>query len=184
MAANKSSSLMRVLSDGLTGYLAYESRCGMNEAYSEYFLYSPIVRIANHRVWRVEAEWPYLRGKAGRKQTVGDHKRIDFLFRLPSDLDSTDSPWLALEVKWIRRGTKRLNVKNDIDKLTEAIDLYQDKKLRAFLLIAGSHQIDETGKARLTVNLTGISNNTTRLFSTCYQASMSTLYGVTVYEIK
>lgn len=175
---------MRVLSDGLTGYLAYESRCGMSEVYSEYFLHSPIVRIANHRAWCVEAEWPHHKGKTGGERSFGDHKRIDFLFRLPGELDSTDSQWVALEVKWTRRGIKRINVKNDIAKLTEAIDLYEDKTLRAFLLIAGSHQIDETGKARLTVNVTGTSNNATHLFSTCYKASMSTLYGVTVFEIK
>ncbi len=92
---NKTEALLHALSDGLTGYMTFESRCGMSQAYTEYLLYGPIVRIANHLDWRVESEWPHTKTNTA-KVTRGDHQRIDFLFW---HIKESDAGWVAIEVK-------------------------------------------------------------------------------------
>jgi Holliday junction resolvase len=90
---------------GLAGYVSYLAACEMNDAFSEYVLYEPILRILTARGFTAhcEVECP------GIPQSVkGDRKRIDFEA-------IRGSVRFALEVKWARYAT--LNVDNDYQKL-------------------------------------------------------------------
>ncbi len=45
----KPKNLIKAISEGILGYMLYQSRCGIQEAYSEYLLYDPIVRISKDK---------------------------------------------------------------------------------------------------------------------------------------
>ena len=62
---------------GLAGYVSYLAACEMNQAFSEYVLYEPILRILTARGYNVECEVPC----AGllKNDGKGDFKRIDFV---------------------------------------------------------------------------------------------------------
>ena len=62
---------------GLAGYVSYLAACEMNQAFSEYVLYEPILRILTARGYEVECEvaCPGLSKNDGK----GDLKRIDFV---------------------------------------------------------------------------------------------------------
>ena len=92
---------------GLSGYVSYLAACEMNQAFSEYVLYEPILRILTARGYTVSCEFvcPGLtRGEGVR----GDQKRIDF------DVAGHNIRF-AMEVKWARY--KQLDVGNDYTKL-------------------------------------------------------------------
>ncbi len=90
---------------GLSGYVSYLAACEMNESFSEYVLYEPILRILIARGYSVESEVVC----PGMDQPArGDKKRLDFVAR-QNDLS------FALEVKWARSG--RPNIDGDIEKL-------------------------------------------------------------------
>ena len=46
------------LKRGLSGYVSYLAACEMNEAFSEYILYEPILRILTARRYTVNCEFP------------------------------------------------------------------------------------------------------------------------------
>jgi hypothetical protein len=46
---------------GLRGYVSYLAACEMNEAFSEYVLYEPILRIITARSYTVRCEYAYIR---------------------------------------------------------------------------------------------------------------------------
>ena len=75
MKGPKPRNLIVSLTEGLLGYLIYQSRCGLHEAYSEYLLYDPIVIIAKDKGWHIKSEFI-----VDTKLSKGDKKRIDFLF--------------------------------------------------------------------------------------------------------
>ena len=79
---------------GLAGYVSYLAACEMNQAFSEYVLYEPILRILKARGYDVECEVPC----AGLQKTdgKGDFKRIDFVAK-------NHSVQFAIEVKWAKR---------------------------------------------------------------------------------
>lgn len=90
---------------GLAGYVSYLAACEMNEAFSEYVLYEPILRILSARGFEVKSEvecpgYPC----SGR----GDAKRLDFVAQ-----DS--NAHFALEVKWAKNRKPRVN--GDLEKL-------------------------------------------------------------------
>jgi hypothetical protein len=90
---------------GLTGYVSYLAACEMNQAFSEYVLYEPILRILTARGYSVECEYEC----PGIAQPAhGDRKRIDFR-AIGHDLE------LAIEVKWAR--SEKPNVERDLGKL-------------------------------------------------------------------
>lgn len=97
--------LLHCLKRGLSGYVTYLAACQMNEAYSEYMLYEPILRIltALGCEARCEVACKGLKVKKG-----GDEKRIDFVVTRNNDL-------FALEVKWTK--DKRLDARKDYEKL-------------------------------------------------------------------
>jgi hypothetical protein len=75
---------------GLVGYMSYLAACDMNEAFSEYLLYEPILRILLSQGFKVDGEAIAPRVKQPRR---GDKKRLDFLIESPF-------PQFAIEVKW------------------------------------------------------------------------------------
>src|SRR5450631_2353493 len=93
------------LKRGLAGYVSYLAACEMNEAFSEYVLYEPVLRILTARGFTVECEVPcpgYTRKRAG------DMKKLDFIAR-------KDAAHVALEMKWAR--LPKPKVDSDLEKL-------------------------------------------------------------------
>jgi len=120
--------LINAITEGLLGYLIYLSRTGMQEAYSEYLLYDPIIRIAKDKGWEIKSEYP-----TDNKTTSGDKKRIDFLFKSSND----QSKVIGLEVKYIKTENKMIDFKKDSIKLEELKNHVKYKSLEGFILIAG-----------------------------------------------
>lgn len=90
---------------GLAGYVSYLAACEMNEAFSEYVLYEPILRILTARNYTVECEYEC----PGVVQPAkGDKKRIDFRAVRPGIE-------LAIEVKWLQSAKAKLE--SDLEKL-------------------------------------------------------------------
>src|SRR6266576_1775137 len=78
---------------GLAAYVSYLAACEMNQAFSEYVLYEPLLRILTARGFTVECESEY----PGIQQPArGDRKRIDFVAH-------GHSVRFALEVKWAQK---------------------------------------------------------------------------------
>jgi len=90
---------------GLAGYVSYLAACEMNQAFSEYVLYEPILRILTARNYVVECEYEC----PGVVQlAMGDKKRIDFRA-------TRDNLELAIEVKWMKSAQPKLD--SDLEKL-------------------------------------------------------------------
>lgn len=90
---------------GLCGYVSYLAACEMNEAFSEYVLYEPILRIMTAQRFTVYCEHECPGVKQSKK---GDKKRLDFYA-----VGKTST--LAIEVKWVT--SERLSIERDIAKL-------------------------------------------------------------------
>lgn len=108
---------------GLAGYVSYLAACEMNESFSEYVLYEPILRILTARGYKVQCEvvCPGI-----EQPRVGDKKKLDFVASL-------DDLTFALEVKWAQKD--RFRIGEDLRKLTAC---RKDKGWRAFLCIFGT----------------------------------------------
>ena len=91
---------------GLCGYVSYLAACEMNEAFSEYVLYEPILRILTASGYEVKCEHECPGAIQPQK---GDKKRLDF-YAL-----SQFGVRLALEVKWM--SSPRLEIRSDLEKL-------------------------------------------------------------------
>jgi len=90
---------------GLSAYVSYLAACDMNQAFSEYVLYEPILRILMARGFSVQCEYKC----PGMKQLArGDKKRLDFYA-------VRDSLHVAIEVKWAK--VSKPNIKRDVAKL-------------------------------------------------------------------
>jgi len=108
---------------GLCGYVSYLAACDMNEAFSEYVLYEPILRIMNAKGFKVECEYEC----PGIEQpTRGDKKRLDF-FAIGRKSK------IALEVKWVTSSTP--NLTRDLEKL-RAVRKY-DESISCLLCVFG-----------------------------------------------
>ena len=90
---------------GLSAYVSYLAACEMNEAFSEYVLYEPILRVLTARGYTVQCEYecPGIERKG-----PGDKKRIDFFA-------TKDDVQMAIEVKWAANSKPKLE--KDIEKL-------------------------------------------------------------------
>ncbi len=90
---------------GLSAYLSYLAACEMNQAFSEYVLYEPILRILMARGFSVKCEYEC----PGIEQPgQGDKKRLDF-YAVGHSLQ------LAIEVKWVK--SERPDIRRDVEKL-------------------------------------------------------------------
>src|SRR5712664_9153 len=90
---------------GLAGYISYLAACEMNQSFSEYVLYEPILRILVARGYKVDCEYA-CPGMA--HSATGDKKRIDF-HAVGHSLQ------LAIEVKWVK--SNRPAIETDLAKL-------------------------------------------------------------------
>jgi hypothetical protein len=136
----------------------------MNQAFSEYVLYEPILRILTARGYTVSCEFPcprMTRDGGGR----GDQKRIDF--------DVTDhNSRFAIEVKWARR--KRLDVKGDYVKLCWYSGCI--KGSRSFLCVFGRKSHIE--------NIVLKNGSFSEIGKAVYADFGVTKYGCRMYELK
>ncbi len=108
---------------GLAGYISYLAACEMNEAFSEYVLYEPMLRILTARSYSVKCEYAC---ESLSVKNGGDRKRIDFRAEKGGVL-------VAIEVKWAR--DQRVDVGRDHEKLA----CFREENLgaRAFLCVFG-----------------------------------------------
>jgi hypothetical protein len=112
---------------GLIGYISYLAACEMNESFSEYILYEPILRILTARNFIVECEWPVFWEESHNQS--GDKKRVDFF------VTHSYYPLLrfAIEVKWANQ--PNIDVLKDYEKLQWVKQNIEHS--RAFLCIFG-----------------------------------------------
>jgi len=168
----KADDLLRTLAEGLTAYMTFQSRCGMREAYTEYLLYEPILRIVKDKNWLAKTEFI-----AEVTEGWGDHKRIDFLL----ESQETEGDFIGIEVKWLPKRKRSLAVGNDIRKLENLEETLDYQNLHSYLVIAGVHKGNAaTPKPDRIPKLTG---GNCRLFYQTVYDSRYTHYGVTVMRI-
>lgn len=91
---------------GLSGYVSYLAACEMNESFSEYILYEPILRVLTARGYTVQCEVPC---PGIQQPQQGDRKRLDFVAR-------GHGLTFAMEVKWAKN--KNPKITQDLQKLT------------------------------------------------------------------
>ncbi len=91
---------------GLAGYVSYLAACEMNESFSEYLLYEPILRILTARGYVVECE---VTCPGIEQPKTGDKRKLDFVAR-------KNGLTFAVEVKWAR--TVKPNIDDDLMKLS------------------------------------------------------------------
>lgn len=108
---------------GLSAYISYLAACEMNQAFSEYLLYEPMLRILTSHNYTVlcEYECPGI-----EQPTRGDKKRLDF-YAKKGVLE------FCIEVKWIKK--TRTSVANDTKKLKAFAK--HSPAAPAFLLVFG-----------------------------------------------
>jgi hypothetical protein len=113
---------------GLCGYVSYLAACEMNQAFSEYVLYEPILRILTAQNYVVKCEYPC----PGIDQPeTGDKKRLDFFAEKQGAMS------FAIEAKWLK--SSRLSIAKDTEKLV-AFRRSNPESI-AFLLIFGKESI-------------------------------------------
>lgn len=165
--------LLTTIADGLTGYMTYQSRCGLSPAYTEYLLYDPIVRIAKDKEWIVRSE-ETVSGKGKR----GDNKRIDFFL----NATKYDQLFVGLEIKWIPKKRKVIDIENDVEKLRVFRKLYSNKGTYTFIIIAGVHTLNTKNKNPYKLpKIKGLEAD--RPFYQTVYRSTYTSYGVTVFKV-
>lgn len=109
---------------GISGYISYLAACEMNESFSEYILYEPILRVLTARGYDVkcEVECPGI-----TQPPKGDKKKLDFVA-------SKNNITVALEVKWAKKS--KLQIENDLEKLVACQE--KMKTWHLFLCIFGT----------------------------------------------
>jgi hypothetical protein len=112
---------------GLAGYIGYLAACEMNEAFSEYVLYEPILRILTAQEYTVHAE--VLCPGISQPKT-GDKKRLDFVA-------CRQGLTCALEVKWAR--DRKIMIDGDLKKLSACLSA--EPSWKAFLCVFGKESI-------------------------------------------
>jgi hypothetical protein len=146
---------------GLAGYVSYLAACEMNESFSEYLLYEPILRILTARGYVVECE---VTCPGIEQPKTGDKRKLDFVAR-------KNGLTFAVEVKWAK--TAKPNIDDDLTKLRACRN--SEKTWRAFLCIFGT-------KSRITkLKLpTGVLNER----GSCVIADfVKTKFGCRMYEL-
>src|SRR6266404_5224747 len=94
---------------GLAGHISYLAACEMNQAFSEYVLYEPILRILTARGYEVRSE---VLCPGIQQPKRGDKKKLDFVA-------SREKLTCAIEVKWARH--RRMMIDGDLEKLSACL---------------------------------------------------------------
>lgn len=184
----KAQNLADNLTYGLTGYLTYESTGGLGQAFSEYFLYAPIIRIARAIGWEVVDQLPVLKSHTSN----GPGKTIDFaMYR--------DKTIIMLEVKWVGRNILASNVlpklRNDIDKLRSQ-DMRKAVKRRfsqvdpqtkylKWIMVVGTVKCDDAAESPNVVGSGKVKQSwdSARLISNAELSAPRRWYGADLYEL-
>ena len=112
---------------GLAGYVSFLAACEMNEAFSEYVLYEPILRILTARGYAVQSE---VLCPGIQQPKRGDKKKLDFVA-------SREKLTCAIEVKWARH--RRMMIDGDLEKLSAC--LRAEPSWSAFLCVFGRKSV-------------------------------------------
>ena len=112
---------------GLAGYISYLAACEMNEAFSEYVLYEPILRILTARGYAVQSE---VLCPGIQQPKTGDKKKLDFVA-------CRQRLTCAIEVKWARN--RRIMIDGDLEKLSACLNA--QPSWRAFLCVFGKESV-------------------------------------------
>lgn len=166
----KPKNLIAALSEGILGYILYQARCGIQDAYSEYLLYDPVVRISKDKNWKLKSEFT-VEEIDGR----GDNRKIDFLCTSGYNSDIK----VGIEIKYLKDSKSSLSVQNDSDKLLKLKNCVEYTKLYGFILIAGKHtdyniNIIERQKEKYALE---------QYYKVEFTNQTNTRYGVTVLKV-
>lgn len=131
--------LATALADGIAGFLAFQARCGVSGAYTEYLLYEPIIRISRNLGWTARCEFPLKKLHEG----PGDNQRVDFMFVI-----ADRKLVVTMEVKWPRQERSQLRLDTDISKLKRLRSHCNVGVSERLILIAGPHEVVD-GEAKL-----------------------------------
>ena len=147
---------------GLAGYVSYLAACEMNQAFSEYVLYEPILRILIARGYEVECEsvCPGI-----QQPKTGDKKKLDFVA-------SNDKVNFALEVKWARTRNPRLRM--DLEKLEGFREAHPGN--RSFLCVFGRKSVLR--------HIELVDDHFTERGEAVYAEFKTTRYGCRIYEVR
>lgn len=146
---------------GLSGYVSYLAACEMNQSFSEYILYEPMLRILTARGFRVSCEAPC---PGVPRMARGDVKRLDFVAQ-------GHGIHFAIEVKWARNN--RPAIGGDIEKL-RCFRIAEGGAL-AFLCIFGR----KSSLAELSLGDVGLREQGAAVFA----EFGVTKYGCRIYEV-
>ena len=170
MIGPKPKNLIAALTEGVLSYLIYQSRCGMQSAYSEHLIYEPIVRIATYKNWKITNQF-----KLPKTENAKFPNKIDFVF------ESNDTQ-IAVEVKYLKNKRNNINVQKDIDKLTQFMSLDNDNNKIALLMITGRYT-DELGNYIKSISEKG--NYKAELnYQEIFHSQSSNTYWVSFIQIK
>lgn len=147
---------------GLCGYVSYLAACDMNQAFSEYVLYEPVLRIMKARGYSVDCE---VECPGVAQPQRGDKKKLDFYA-------VGHSREIALEIKWIRQG--RLSIERDLEKLQGV--LASKKRSYPLLCLFGRRSFIEN------INLSG--NGFVERGDPVYAEFKRTRYGCRIFQLK
>lgn len=179
MSRRKIVSTLKALTEGLVGFMTYESRCKMSQVYNEYFLYYPINRILNVKGWDINAE-----KKVEKKYSNGDYKRVDFyLYNLSNKYKDNKGRKIgvAIEIKWIPNKSKYIpKIDKDIDKLKKLLGKRIIKNY-CFIMFIGKHDSEKIIKLK---NLEKKYYKLKILFEPTIYKTTYSKYGATIFEIK
>jgi hypothetical protein len=112
---------------GMAAYISYLAAFEMNEAFSEYVLYEPILRILTARGYAVQSE---VLCPGIQRPKTGDKKRLDFVAR-------HQRLTCAIEVKWARN--RNIMIDGDLEKLSACLSA--EPSWRAFLCMFGKESV-------------------------------------------
>lgn len=112
----------------LVSHISYLAACETNAVFSEYILYETVYRALCGQSFTTKCEVPCIWEP---RPANCDWKRLDFCAEKPN------SPLMAIEVKWVKSTTTR--VQKDLLKLTHFLDHYSSRVggSRAFLCLFG-----------------------------------------------
>jgi hypothetical protein len=112
--------LLNAITNGIVGWLSYQSRLSAHTLYSELFVYPTILEIALREGWQCEGQFQPFKEKQG-SNPVGAPQAIDFVFRKTrkdKNAGRAHEDMIVAEVKFLRtRAPSAKDITNDLDKL-------------------------------------------------------------------
>ena len=158
----------------MVGYVSYLAACEMNQAFSEYVLYEPILRILTARKFDVRSE---VICPGVEQPATGDKKKIDFVATRQNG--ARQKLEMAVEVKWAR--SKTVDLESDILKLVGYLG--STHNARAFICVFGRHSCIGQLQVKRCDTLLTQSASLTPFGDTVIAEFGQTKYSCLVYEL-